>query len=267
MNCLYINACVRNESRTDRLARKLLSRFSNVDEVVLESLDLKPLDRERLDQRTRLIEEKNYSSSIFSYAKQFREAEYIVIAAPYWDLSFPAILKIYLENIYVTGLVSEYDEQGKPKGLCHAKKLFYVTTAGGPFDSSYSYSYIEDLSLHYFGISSAELIVAQMLDVEGTDVEEVLQSVEKKIEMVDIEPKNYTYILECSDGSLYCGWTNNLEKRVETHNAGLGAKYTKSRRPVKLVYYETFYTKEEAMRREWHMKRMKREDKLKLIHG
>ena len=59
---------------------------------------------------------------------------------------------------------------------------------------------------------------------------------------------NYTYLLECSDGTLYCGWTNDLEKRVKAHNSGRGAKYTKSRRPVRLVWYETFETKEEAMK-------------------
>jgi len=78
---------------------------------------------------------------------------------------------------------------------------------------------------------------------------------------------NYTYIVECADGTLYCGWTNNLEKRIMDHNAGKGAKYTKTRLPVKLVYYETFDTKEEAMSREWHIKQLKRDKKLQLIQG
>lgn len=77
---------------------------------------------------------------------------------------------------------------------------------------------------------------------------------------------NYTYILECSDGSLYTGWTNDIEKRLEAHNAGKGAKYTKSRRPVRLVYLEEFETKEDAMRREYWIKRMKRDEKIKLIN-
>ncbi len=79
------------------------------------------------------------------------------------------------------------------------------------------------------------------------------------------EEINYTYIIKCSDGSLYTGWTNNLEKRIEAHNNGNGAKYTKNRRPVELVYSEVFDTKNEAMSREWHIKQMSREDKLKLI--
>ena len=75
----------------------------------------------------------------------------------------------------------------------------------------------------------------------------------------------YTYMVECSDGSLYTGWTNNLEKRIQAHNAQKGAKYTKSRTPVKLVYYETFATKEEAMRREYEVKQYTRKEKEELI--
>ena len=76
---------------------------------------------------------------------------------------------------------------------------------------------------------------------------------------------NYTYIVRCRDGSLYTGWTNNLEKRIKDHNSGRGAKYTKSRRPVLLAYYEEFATKEEAMRREWEIKQLKRQEKQGLV--
>lgn len=76
---------------------------------------------------------------------------------------------------------------------------------------------------------------------------------------------NYTYIVECDDGSLYTGWTNDLEKRIKAHNAGKGAKYTKSRLPVKLVYSEIFETKEDAMSREYAIKQLSRKEKLLLI--
>lgn len=79
------------------------------------------------------------------------------------------------------------------------------------------------------------------------------------------EIMNYTYILRCGDNSLYTGWTNNLEKRLEMHKAGKGAKYTKARLPVELVYYETFDTKEDAMRREYAIKQMKKKEKEMLI--
>lgn len=78
---------------------------------------------------------------------------------------------------------------------------------------------------------------------------------------------NYTYMVRCRDGSLYTGWTTDIEKRVKAHNDGAGAKYTHSRRPVKLVYYETFETKKEAMKREYAVKQMNKAEKEKLIEN
>lgn len=79
--------------------------------------------------------------------------------------------------------------------------------------------------------------------------------------------KNFTYILECADHSLYTGWTTDLQQRLDRHNAGGGAKYTRSRRPVKLVYWEVYGTKEEAMKREYAIKRMTRTQKMTLIRA
>ena len=76
---------------------------------------------------------------------------------------------------------------------------------------------------------------------------------------------NYTYLLKCADGTLYCGWTNHLEERIRAHNEGRGAKYTKGRRPVELVYHEVFETRQDAMRREAAIKKLRREEKWKLI--
>ena len=78
---------------------------------------------------------------------------------------------------------------------------------------------------------------------------------------------NYTYIVKCSDETLYTGWTNNLKKRLEAHNSGKGAKYTKNRRPVELVYFEEYDTKQEAMKREYAIKQLSRQKKLALIHS
>lgn len=77
---------------------------------------------------------------------------------------------------------------------------------------------------------------------------------------------NYTYILKCSDGTLYCGWTNDLEKRLSCHNSGKGAKYTRSRLPVTLVYFESFETSVEAQKREYQIKHLTRKEKLELIN-
>ena len=76
---------------------------------------------------------------------------------------------------------------------------------------------------------------------------------------------NYTYLLECADGTLYCGWTNNLEKRLAAHERGAGSKYTRARLPVRLVWHEAFETKSEAMRREAAVKRLSRREKEALI--
>lgn len=77
---------------------------------------------------------------------------------------------------------------------------------------------------------------------------------------------NYTYMVECADGTLYTGWTNCLSRRMKAHNEGrAGAKYTRAKRPVKLVYFEGFSTKEEAMSREYHIKQLTREKKLELL--
>ena len=78
---------------------------------------------------------------------------------------------------------------------------------------------------------------------------------------------NYTYIVECADGSLYTGFTNDLEKRMKAHNEGKGAKYTRGRGPVTLVYFEEYETKEEAQSREWHIKQLTKKQKLALING
>ena len=172
---LYINCCVREESRTDRLAQAVLQKLGgDFTELKLYEENLKPLDRETLNKRTALIKQGDYSDPMFDHAKQFASADTIVIAAPYWDLSFPSTLKIYIENIYVTGIVSAYDESGMPVGLCKAKELYYITTAGGPYDPTYSYGYIESLAKSFFGIPTTHLVKAEMLDIVGNKAEEIL---------------------------------------------------------------------------------------------
>lgn len=78
---------------------------------------------------------------------------------------------------------------------------------------------------------------------------------------------NYVYILECGDGTFYTGYTNNLSKRIKVHNDGKGAKYTRGRLPVKLVYFEEITTRSEALKREYTIKSLKRKDKIKIINN
>lgn len=77
--------------------------------------------------------------------------------------------------------------------------------------------------------------------------------------------KNYTYMVRCRDGSLYTGWTNDLEKRIQAHNQGTGAKYTKTRRPVELVYYEEYESKIRAMQREYEIKQLPKKKKEEMV--
>ena len=171
---LFINCCPRENSRTESLAKKLLGKLGEYEEVNPEKEGLVPIDNERLNYRTALLEKGDLSDDIFKYAKQFAAADTIVIAAPFWDLSFPSVLKIYIENIYVAGIVSKYDENGAPKGLCKAKTLYYVMTAGGPYDGRFSFDYLKELAESFFGIEKTVLIKAEMLDIIGNDAEKIL---------------------------------------------------------------------------------------------
>lgn len=171
---LYIKSCPREESRTDTLAKALLERLGEYEEIDVVNEDLHPLNKDALSFREAMIAQGNYSNPMFKFAKQFAFADTIVIAAPFWDLSFPTALKTYIENIYVTGLVSRCGDDQRPQGMCKANKLYYVTTSGGPYDPSYSYEYIKALAIEHFGIKECELIYADMLDLDSSDPEKII---------------------------------------------------------------------------------------------
>ena len=183
-NILFINACVRQNSRTLRLARKLLSLLEgSVRELRLEQVDLRPLNGKTLALRDDLLRQGKTDHPLLRWAREFAAADMIVAAAPCWDLSFPALIKIYFEQITVNGVTFSYDETGHPFGLCRAEKLFYVTTAGGPLpDPEHGYSYVRDLAGTFYGIPETFLFSAEMLDVVGMDVERLLRDAEARIE-------------------------------------------------------------------------------------
>ena len=172
---LYINSCVRSDSRTDRLARAVLSKMGEYTELYLPDEGLAPLTEEALIKRTKLLSENDTIDEMFRYAKQFASADKIVISAPFWDGSFPSLLKVYIENIYAVGIVSRYDEKGMPVGMCRADELVYVTTAGGKYIPDFSYGYIKALAESCFGIKNTRLVMAEMLDIVGMDAEKILK--------------------------------------------------------------------------------------------
>ena len=173
---LFINACVRQNSRTLELAQHVISKLKgDVEEVKLFDTKLLPLDQKGLEIRDNAFKTKDYSSDAFALAKQFANAEAIVIAAPYWDLMFPAALKIYFEMITVNGLTFVYGQNGIPRGLCKGKKLIYVTTAGGPIKYNFGYDYASALAKNFYGINDVSIVKAEGLDIYGADVTSIIE--------------------------------------------------------------------------------------------
>ena len=181
---LYVNSCVREDSRTDRLARYLLDKLGGeYEELKLETLDFPKADGDFLKWRDSCIAAGDYSSGLFDPAKSFAAADIVVISAPFWDLSFPAALKQYFEQINVLGITFVYSPEGVPQGLCKAKKLYYVTTAGGPvFSTDFGFGYVESLAKGYYGIPETRLIMAEGLDIQGADAEAILKGAQEQID-------------------------------------------------------------------------------------
>ena len=174
---LFINACVRQQSRTKQLADSLLSKLGGpVKEVRLEEIRFPLTDESFINRRDSLIQEGKFDDPMFTLAVDFSEADQIVIAAPYWDLSFPASLKQYFEQINVVGITFRYTEDGIPQGLCRAGKLWYVMTAGGMYcPEEFGFGYVDALAKNFYGIQETELIKATGLDIVGADVEGIMK--------------------------------------------------------------------------------------------
>ena len=179
---LLINACIRPNSRTYLLAQKVIEKLSGeINELNLCNENLTPLDWIQLQKRDYLVATKDFSSSMFKYANQFIAADEIVIAAPYWDLAFPSILRIYFEHITVTGLTFKYSPEGTPIGLCNAQRIIYITTAGGSIGGkNLGYEYIKELSNTFYGITDVLCFTAENLDINA-NVNAILENAIKTI--------------------------------------------------------------------------------------
>ncbi len=180
---LFVNACVRGQSRTLRLAKALLDKLGGAkEEIRLYEVAFPVANEAFLSERDRLIAQEKWEHPWFAMARQFAAADQIVIAAPYWDLSFPAALKQYFEQINVLGITFVYTPEGIPKGLCKARKVYYVTTAGGHYvPCDFGYGYVKALAEGYYGIPETKLIAAKGLDIDGADAEGILSEVLNRI--------------------------------------------------------------------------------------
>ena len=190
---LFVNSCVRGErSRTLELSRfyidgfltaeKAAGRSWDVEEVCLDEIEgLKPLDSSELALRDSMLAAGDFSHSMFDHAKKIISADHVVIGAPYWDLQFPALLKIFLERCSVTGLTFIYNNEGIPAGQCKAKSLMYITTSGSPVgDMNFGYEYVQGLC-RLFGIPETYFASAEGLDIIGNNVLKIMEDAKVKI--------------------------------------------------------------------------------------
>lgn len=188
---LLVDACIREEeSRTLRLCNAFIKEFLiykpsfAVEKVKLAGLGLLPFNYKMLRDRDTLIEKQQFEGPEFELAKQFAAADKILIGAPYWDLSFPAVLKLYVEHITAYGITFKY-EFGKGQGLCKADKMAYVTTSGGGLKGiNFGYEYFVG-QCGQFGIKNGcQLICAENLDLEESDAEQIMSDLIKKLPVI-----------------------------------------------------------------------------------
>ena len=180
MTVLFVNACLRGEqSRTLTLCREYLEGVDDVEEVNLAELKLEPYYGPSAAYRAQLEKDGQFDDPMFDLGRQFAAADEIVIGAPYWDLSFPSALKVYIEHAAVMGVTFHYTDEGRCEGLCRARHLTYITTGGGQVAAmNYGYEYLQGIAT-MFGIPETRFAAAENLDVVGADIEANLNAARK----------------------------------------------------------------------------------------
>lgn len=181
MTTLFVNACLRGErSKTLELCCAYLEGADDVQEVNLAELRLQPIDAAFVEQRTRLQRAGQFDDPLFALSKQFAAADEVVIGAPYWDLSFPSALKVYIEHVSVCDLTFKYTEDARCVGICNARRLVYLTTAGGSLEgANYGYDYFCGIA-KMFGIPETHCVAAEGVDIWGADVKALLEEAKAK---------------------------------------------------------------------------------------
>ena len=180
---LFVDSCMREGSRTRELAQVVLEKIGGeVTCLSLSEAQVTGLTPETLALRDQLLAAGDYDHPMFALAHQFAAADTIVVAAPYWDLLFPAALRAYFEAITVGGVTFRYDERGIPRSLCRCKRLVYVTTAGGPIIRNFGFEYVSAVAKLFFGVEKVECFTAEGLDIVGADVAQIMAEAKEKIQ-------------------------------------------------------------------------------------
>ena len=173
MLTLYVNAAFRKESRTGRIADAYMERCSGDIEVIdLGRENPAPLNAEMLEIYNTCVKAHRFDHPMFGYAKQFAKADEIVISAPFWNYGIPAVLHSYLEMVCTQGISFDVSPEGEYLSGCRAKKLVYITTAGGYIpEHDHAFGYVRVLAEQFWHIPEIKYIKAEGLDIWGTDVE------------------------------------------------------------------------------------------------
>ena len=186
MKTLIIDACTSDRSRTRKLTSYLRDKLGGeISTIRLSEEEMYSLDEALVKKRDEAAAKNDFSDDMFTFAKQFAQAECIIVSAPYWDLSFPAVLKQYIEAVNVCGLTFRYSEKGMPVSLCRAKRLIYITTAGGYIVSDeYGFGYIKSIMELFYGVEKTDCIKAEGLDIVGADIDAILEKAKKDIDKI-----------------------------------------------------------------------------------
>lgn len=187
MRLLYCTACPRGKgvSRTLRVADAFMEAFSRANpraEILrhdVMDMGLLPVNGGTLARREKLIDARKWEDSLFAPARDFQAADAIVVAAPYWDLMFPAALKVYIEHIFIREMTFCYRDD-QPAGLCRARRALFITTAGSPVGANdFGKDYLR-ATFAMLGIPRLDSVVAEGLDIEGADVEGILENAKRR---------------------------------------------------------------------------------------
>lgn len=191
---LFVNACMRPASRTLELARHVLTKLDGeVTELSLYNENIPPLDMPLLQARETAVRSGDRAADALRYAVQFAAADTVVVAAPYWDLLFPSVVRTYFEAVTVSGVTFRYTPEGVPQGLCKAKRLIYVTTAGGPIGAyNLGFDYVKSLAKLYYGIPETTCFTAEFLDIIGADVPAIMDAAKLAVDKAFAERNDHT---------------------------------------------------------------------------